>query len=219
MWFGDMFTMPGWECVAPATVLKISLGGVGGCSLAEALRSFGQPSYPYDWLITTQSFVEKSFNDMQAFFEFAEEFVYDNTKLLTRSHDAIMLHDFNSFLSQQADVAARYTRRFARFDAALHGPHPILFVRVADNLEVPLSPRKYYDDIFVREAEDVSRWNALMETVSARYKKCCKLLYVLAKNSKVKSAQYVLVRELDDPKDTKALQALIAEVAEVAGRF
>jgi hypothetical protein len=34
----------------------ISLGGIGGCDLAEALRKLNQPTYPYDWLITTQSF-------------------------------------------------------------------------------------------------------------------------------------------------------------------
>ena len=39
----------------------ISLGGVGGCDLAQSLRDLNQPTYPYDWLITSQSFIIKSF--------------------------------------------------------------------------------------------------------------------------------------------------------------
>jgi hypothetical protein len=31
----------------------ISLGGIGGCELAKALRNLNQPAYPYDWMITT----------------------------------------------------------------------------------------------------------------------------------------------------------------------
>ncbi|NBQ42373.1 MAG: hypothetical protein EBU23_07520 [Mycobacteriaceae bacterium] len=220
MWFGDMFTMPGWVCVTapeapPVAPLKISLGGVGGCALAEALRGADQPSYPYDWLITAQSFIEESFNDMNGFFDFAEELVYDTTKLLTRRRNAIMLHDFADFQAQRAGVIAKYTRRFARLDAALRGPHPILFVRGADDLGAPLSPRNYYDQIFVREAEDVGRWSALMVATSARYNKRCELLYVCADAGGLHSHSHshVTVRALPDPKNVAALQALIAEVA------
>ena len=220
LWFGDMFTMPGWICVAapeapPVTPLKISLGGVGGCALAEALRGADQPSYPYDWLITAQSFIEESFNDMNGFFDFAEELVHDTTKLLTRRRNAIMLHDFADFRAQRAGVVAKYARRFARLDAALRGPRPILFVRGADDLGVPLSPRNYYDQIFVREAEDVSRWSALMAATSARYNKRCELLYVCADAGFLHSHSHshVTVRALPDPKNVAALQALISEVA------
>jgi hypothetical protein len=220
MWFGDMFTMPGWVCVAapkapPVAPLKISLGGVGGCALAEALRGADQPSYPYDWLITAQSFIEESFNDMGGFFEFAEELVHDATKLLTRRRNAIMLHDFADFRAQRADVIAKYARRFARLDAALRGPRPILFVRGADDLGAPLSPRKYYDQIFTREAEDVGRWSALMAAVSARYNKRCELLFVCADagDPHPHSHSHVTVRALPDPKNVAALQALISEVA------
>ena len=38
----------------------ISLGGIGGCDLATALRKLNQQTYPYNWLITTQSFIIKS---------------------------------------------------------------------------------------------------------------------------------------------------------------
>ena len=45
----------------------ISLGGVGGCNLAFTLRKLNQPTYPYNWLITTQSFVIDSFLKFENF--------------------------------------------------------------------------------------------------------------------------------------------------------
>ena len=75
----------------------ISLGGIGGCELATALRNLNQPTYPYDWLITTQTFIINSFNDINNFFVFDEKYVY-NEKLLVYDKKAIMLHDFNNFL-------------------------------------------------------------------------------------------------------------------------
>ena len=47
----------------------ISLGGVGGCDVASSLRAVvNQPSYPYDWLISAQSFVIDSFLNFENFF-------------------------------------------------------------------------------------------------------------------------------------------------------
>ena len=74
----------------------ISLGGIGGCDLAQALRKLNQPAYPYDWLITTQSFIIKSFNDFNNFFVFHRYYVYNNNNLLVYNKKAIMLHDFNN---------------------------------------------------------------------------------------------------------------------------
>ena len=79
----------------------ISLGGIGGCDLAEALRKLNQPTYPYDWLITTQSFIIDSFNDFNSFFAFDAKYVYDTEKLLVYNKKAIMLHDFNNFALQK----------------------------------------------------------------------------------------------------------------------
>lgn len=35
----------------------ISLGGAGGCKIAEYLRTKNQEAYPYDWIVSSQSFV------------------------------------------------------------------------------------------------------------------------------------------------------------------
>jgi hypothetical protein len=60
----------------------ISLGGIGGCDIAQALRELNQPAYPYDWIISTQSFVINSFDNINNFFIFDEKYVYDNQKLI-----------------------------------------------------------------------------------------------------------------------------------------
>jgi len=143
----------------------ISLGGVGGCELAHALRTLGQPSYPYDWLITTQSFIIRSFNDFDQFFQFDEQYVFDTTKLLTADKSAIMLHDFHNFVVERDTVIAKYRRRFSRLNAALlDTTSDILFVRICDNLDNPLHPLEYYNSIFDRECEDINLWIRFIDT-------------------------------------------------------
>ena len=75
-----------------------------------------------------------------------------------------MLHDFSDFPLHKDIVIAKYLRRFERLNSALtdETESSILFVRVHDNLEETLSPQYYYDDIFVREEEDLDLWNGLI---------------------------------------------------------
>ena len=176
-------------------MIKISLGGVGGCEWAKALRKFGQPSYPYDWLITTQSFILQTLFDRDAFFDFKEEFVYDTTKLIEKHKKAIMLHDFDNFALQKQTVIDRYKRRFGRLNNALKEKQTVLFVRVADNLVVPLSPRAY-DNIFNREEEDLQLWDDCMQRLNDKYQKRCILLYITDKESDG-SLKNVIVRNTD----------------------
>ena len=42
----------------------ISLGGAGGCGIAQYLKILNnnnQPTYPYDWIVSSQSFIINSF--------------------------------------------------------------------------------------------------------------------------------------------------------------
>jgi hypothetical protein len=111
----------------------ISLGGVGGCDLAQALRDLKQPAYPYDWLITTQSFIIDSFNDFNNFLNFDNNYIHDTTKLLVHDKKAIMLHDFYDFDLQKEEVIAKYKRRFDRLNNCLQSEEDILFVRICNN--------------------------------------------------------------------------------------
>jgi hypothetical protein len=159
----------------------ISLGGIGGCDLAQALRDLNQPAYPYDWLITTQSFIINSFGEFDRFFEFDEDCVYDNTKLLRRDKKAIMLHDFNHFASEKDRVVSKYKRRFERLNECLCGPDDILFVRIYDNLREKLLPNDYYNDILIRDEEDVEKWEHFIRCVQIKYNKRVKLLIITSR--------------------------------------
>jgi len=159
----------------------ISLGGIGGCDLAHALRKLNQPAYPYDWLIKTQSFIIKSFNDFNNFFVFHRYYVYNNNNLLVYNKKAIMLHDFNNYFAQKESVIAKYKRRFERLNEALHSNEDILFVRIYDNLEEKLIPNNYYDNILIRDEEDIQKWEDFINDIQSKYNKKIKLLIITSK--------------------------------------
>jgi hypothetical protein len=156
----------------------ISLGGVGGCVLAETLRHLKQEAYPYDWLIATQDFVMNSFNNFDKFFAFDEKYVYDKYKLLDPNKKAIMLHDFDNFTLQKEDVINKYKRRFERLNKVLNSNEDILFVRYYDNVPDKLTPFNYYDNILIRNYEDITKWESFINSISNKYNKKIKLLII-----------------------------------------
>jgi len=159
----------------------ISLGGIGGCDLAQSLRDLNQKTYPYDWLITTQSFIIDSFNNFNNFFIFDEKYVHDNIKLLVYNKKAIMLHDFVNFTSQKEEVITKYKRRFERLNECLHDTEDILFVRIYDNLQELLVPNNYYDNILIRDDEDISKWETFIDNIQIKYNKKIKLLIITSR--------------------------------------
>jgi hypothetical protein len=156
----------------------ISLGGIGGCDLAQALRNLNQITYPYDWLITTQKFVIHSFNDINKFFLFDLDYVYNNHNLLVYDKKAIMLHDFTNFTLQKEEVISKYKRRFERLNETLNGNDDILFVRIYDNLQEKLVPNDYYNNILIRDEEDVYKWEQFINSIQNKYNKKIKLLII-----------------------------------------
>lgn len=160
----------------------ISLGGVGGCPLKDVLKKLNYPTYPYDWLFTTQSYIINNFNNFDKFFCFDTKYVYDNNKLLNENKTAIMLHDFTNFDLEKMMLLQKYKRRFERLNDALLCDEDILFIRLYDNLEVDLVPLHYYDNIFVREKEDIEKWNDFIKNLIIIYKKNIKLLLIEKKN-------------------------------------
>ena len=203
----------------------ISLGGVGGCELAQTLRNFKQSSYPYDWLITAQSFIIKSFNNFDKFFIFDELYVYFNpvhyfnpAKLLEENKSAIILHDFNNFSLEKDNVIAKYKRRFERLNDAMIGDEPILFVRIADNLNDLLMPMHWYDDIFCREEEDIGKWNDFIGSVASLYNKKIKLLFITSNEHHINcnncnKYSNVIVHFTKDPKNIEKNGEIIQAIA------
>jgi hypothetical protein len=147
----------------------ISLGGVGGCELAESLRYLNQLTYPYDWLITTQTFIINSFNDFNNFFIFEEKYVHNTHLLIDHNKKAIMLHDFNNFLLEKNNVINKYKRRFERLNDSLNINDHILFVRMYDNLQDELYPPNVYNNIFIRDDEDLNIWEKFIISIQNKY--------------------------------------------------
>jgi hypothetical protein len=170
----------------------ISLGGVGGCELAEALRKLNQPTFPYDWMITTQTFVIDSFNNMNNFYVFDEKYTwkeFGNLWLLDKNKKAIMNHEFTKDFNVEKDgVIAKYTRRFERLNNVLNDKNvTILFVRIhhhrgkkiIDENSNPFNlPTNFFDDILEAEYESVDKWNDFLNNVSNKYNKNIKLLLI-----------------------------------------
>ena len=156
----------------------ISLGGVGGCQLASALRIRKYEAYPYDWLLTSQSFIINSFDNIDKFFTFDDSYVYQNVNLLCENKNAVMLHDFTHFGSQKTGVIEKYKRRFNRLSETIKNVDRILFVRVMENLQETLYPLNFYDDIFIRECENIQMWEEFIHNIKEKYKCDCHLLLI-----------------------------------------
>jgi len=190
----------------------ISLGGIGGCDLANALRDLNQPAYPYDWLITTQSFIINSFNDLSNFFAFNEAYVYNNSNLLVYNKKAIMLHDFNDFTLQKEEVLAKYTRRFERLNESLTSNDEILFIRIYDNLQEELIPKNYYDSILIREEESIDIWEKFINYNRSKYNKNIRLLIITSRDD-ISSKTYnnIILVYTKDHKNNKIIYNIIQD--------
>jgi hypothetical protein len=186
----------------------ISLGGVGGCELAQSLRSIGYETYPYDWLNATQSFVLRSFNDINKFFVFDERNVYKGTYLLDRDKGGIISHDFENFAIQKNEVIQKYTRRFNRLNEALESDEEILFIRLYDNLDEPQLPLRFYDSIFSRDQESIELWNSFITGLGEKYKKRIRLL-VLTNREISSHYENVLVHRTSGYKHSETISKIV----------
>ena len=90
---------------------------------------------------------------------------------LLRSKTAIMLHDFYNFILDKNEVINKYKRRFDRLNDNLNSNDNILFVRIYDNLKEKLVPNTYYDNILIREEEDIQKWEEFIFNIQNKYNK------------------------------------------------
>lgn len=191
----------------------ISLGGVGGCILAQSLRDLNQEAYPYDWLLATQDFVIKSFNDFNNFFLFEEKYVFDKYKLLSNDKKAVMLHDFTDFNLQKEEVINKYKRRFERLNNALTSIEDILFVRYHDNIKDPLVPFGYYDKILIRNYEDIQKWEEFIHFIKNKYNKKIKLLIITSeKQICIKNYSNIILYFLEDRSSAETISRIINKI-------
>jgi hypothetical protein len=149
----------------------ISLGGVGGCDITYALKELNCLTYPFSWIVSSQSFVIKSFNSFENFYDFDPVNVHSYHKRMIHNGDktSVMLHDFNNFDIERDNVIAKYKRRFERFNETLNNKKKLLFVRLLDNLSEPMLPPGLYDNFYKREEEDIGKWNIFFKNVCSQY--------------------------------------------------
>jgi hypothetical protein len=190
----------------------ISLGGVGGCELALSLRDLNQLTYPYDWLVTTQSFIFNSFNNFENFFSFEDKYVYQNTKLLDKNKKAVMLHDFNNFAEEKNIVIEKYKRRFERLETALNSSDNILFVRLYDNLEDYISSD--YTNIFYREEEDINNWENFISDIKNKYNNKNIKLLIITNNEEICNKNYnnIILYYTKEYKNSKVIYDIIKNI-------
>ena len=190
----------------------ISLGGVGGCFLAEALRKLNKYTFPYDWLITNQSFILESFNLFDKFFSFENKYVYKTHFLLHPKKNAIMLHDFKNFSKEKDNVILKYKRRFDRLNNILNTCKNILFIRILDNLQDKLVPNNFYDNIYNREVENINKWNTFILELNNRYNSNHKLL-IITNDKKINyiKSNNLIIHITNKHTDTDYLQKIIQE--------
>ena len=118
-----------------------------------------------------------------------------------------MLHDFKKF--NKEEITIKYKRRFERLNESMRSNNEIVFIRAMENLTAPLIPRGFYDDIYIREEDDISLWSNFINTQQNKFNKQIRML-LLAHNKKLVkptnnpnlSIQYVLKK--NDLKATKS---------------
>lgn len=141
----------------------ISLGGIGGCQVAQAMRNLDQPAFPYDWLVAAQSFVIRSFNRPEMFFTFDSKNVYKQVYLINEYKDAIMLHDFVDFTTERQTVVDKYKRRFDRLNLALKNDD-ILFVRAIRDLRAGQPD----PEVFAPRPESMPEWRDFIMNIQEK---------------------------------------------------
>jgi hydroxymethylpyrimidine pyrophosphatase-like HAD family hydrolase len=155
-------------------------------------------SFPFDWMFSNPKFVFEMllllliqnisieelvkdhffYCDKRANISRHEHYyICDNGSALYNSkYNVIFPHD-----EYNIETINKYIRRFERLNEALHSNEDILFVRIYDNLEEKLIPDNYYDNILIRDEEDIQKWEDFINDIQSKYNKKIKLLIITSK--------------------------------------
>jgi hypothetical protein len=149
----------------------ISLGGVGGCTIAESISYIKRKytrRYPYDWLLTNQSFVCESFLSFENFFDFDDASkIINNTQFLSEKKNALSFHDFKDYPNDKITVKEKYIRRFKRLQESMGNIKPLLFIRTTNNAR----DHPEWEDIFINEKDDFIKWIEFKKSLENTYNK------------------------------------------------
>jgi hypothetical protein len=205
----------------------ISLAGVGGCSVSRALRSLGQNALPFDWLIARQDFVISAIESGgTAFFDFDDHArLHGETIITVPDRSALSIHDFRqNWAAEKENVRKKYRRRWNRFHDILYSrpgarqPRKIVFVRSFLDMDEPIE--SIYDNIFVRQKEDVRAWEDFLAREQRKNPGTEMHLVIVTSRDDVKSqAPKVHVLRLKNYKDYKEIKKALKKLMTPADRL
>ena len=205
----------------------ISLAGVGGCSVSRVLRSLGQNALPFDWLIARQDFVISAIETGgKSFFDFDDPARLQGETIITMPDgSALSIHDFRmSWAAEKENVGKKYRRRWSRFHDILNSRHSpsrtrkIVFVRSFLDMDEPIE--SIYDNIFVRQEENIRMWEDFLARMQKKNLDVEMHLVVVTSRDDVKSqAPNVRVLRLNNYKDYKEIKKALKQLMTPADRF
>lgn len=205
----------------------ISLAGVGGCSVSRALRSLGQSALPFDWLIARQDFVISAIESGGvSFFDFEDPAsLHGETIITVPDRSALSIHDFRqNWAAEKENVGKKYRRRWSRFHEILNSrpdarqPRKIVFVRSFLDMDEPIE--SIYDNIFVRQKEDIRAWEDFLTREQRKNPGTEMHLVIVTSRDDVKSqAANVRVLRLNNYKDYKEIKKALKKLMTPADRL
>jgi hypothetical protein len=171
----------------------ISLGGVGGCVLTQSIQNLviDQERFPYDWLLSNQSFVTRTLLDNETFFNFDDETKICNSMFVTDTQDGLSIHDFldfDDYMNTRNDIKEKYIRRFDRLNKYLTSDIPILFIRVTNN--TPQQPS--WLNIFESIPDNIPLWFEFIQNFENKYKKPIHFLIITYNKEEYDEFKYKL---------------------------
>jgi hypothetical protein len=157
----------------------ISLGGVGGCTITQSIQLLvqDQERYPYDWMLTNQSFVIETILDNNNFINFDDETEFNNNEISVKTRDCLSVHDFSSYenyVNTRDNVKEKYNRRFHRLNQALSSNEPILFIRISNNTPTAES----WIGRFESKPDDIQKWIDFIQYLEKYFTKPIFLLII-----------------------------------------
>lgn len=205
----------------------ISLAGVGGCSVSRALRSLGQNALPFDWLIARQDFVISAIETGgKSFFDFDDPArLHGETIITMPDGSALSIHDFRkNWDDERDDVRKKYRRRWSRFHDILNSRHSpsrtrkIVFVRSFLDMDEPIE--SIYDNIFVRQEENIRMWEDFLARMQKKNLDVEMHLVIITSRKDVESsAPNVHVFALNNYKDYKEIKGALKKMMSPGDRF
>jgi hypothetical protein len=173
----------------------INLGGVGGCDVTQAIQRIltDCPRYPYDWLLTNQSFIIRTLLNNKCFFDFEDRTKLHGKEIHVEEMDGMSVHDFpDSFDEKMYNTIVpimkeKYERRMNRLNDSLFSEEPILFVRQANNTETS----KDWTNRFHCVRDDFIKWVEFIKYLNTYFKKPIYLLMITTNETEYEENQTI----------------------------